>query len=315
MINSALVPVKKLIDRLPARPHAGAMKAIFVTGVARSGTTLLFSLMNSSPSAWSLYREEHAIFEWNVGLRANLDHDTGNVLDESDATAERADAIRSFYWKRLKNPELFGQLAHWRQIAGHGSIAYRRILSHPCVIVDKNPKHLYRIPFLQKVFPDPHFVFIRRAPESNIYSLYEGWLSGRYKTYGLKATDDITGSRLQWSFELPPGWKSWINHGVLAICCFQYAAAKAAIDRATASLDPSRYTVVGYEELIENPTATITMLYEKLGFAPSTLLKSDIVRLPVLNEVTPPSPEKWRVIAREIKETLQKFRDELRIEL
>ncbi len=42
-------------------------------------------------------------------------------------------------------------------------------------IVDKNNQNGLSVPYLYRLFPDAHFVYIKRNPGDNINSLIQGW--------------------------------------------------------------------------------------------------------------------------------------------
>jgi hypothetical protein len=160
----------------------------------------------------------------------------------------------------------------------------------PIRIVDKNPKHCFRIPFLKSLFPDAQFVFLYRRPEANISSLIEGWKSGRYATYEVPRA----GETFQWHFDLPPGWEEWINMGLPERCAHQWVGYNRALLRAERTLPDEAVVRCHYEEMVKRPLETARSLCAALDVQMSDPIREHCEELPVVNSVSAPDPEKWR---------------------
>jgi LPS sulfotransferase NodH len=287
-----------------AMPSGASLPApIFITGCARSGTTLLFSLLSSASSLWSSYSEEHGIYEWDIGLHPDLLAGESNVLESAACTQERVARIHTYLWHRVANPELFG-ISHLhknrliRRAAFGMSRQWKRLMRKPVRVVEKNPKHVYRLPFLRAVFPDAKFIFLVRDGRSNIASLIEGWESGRFRTYRLPRP----GGRetLQWSFELPPDWQAWRERPMIEQCAFQWVAANEYVTRATKQLPPTHGMVVSYERLIVSPLAEMERICQFLGVEMDPAMRRLCAAPPELNFLTRPHQDKWRNRASEL---------------
>ena len=50
-------------------------------------------------------------------------------------------------------------------------------------ILEKTPKNALRVPFLARVFPQAHFVYLYRDVRETLASMIEAWNSGRFVTY------------------------------------------------------------------------------------------------------------------------------------
>ncbi len=55
--------------------------------------------------------------------------------------------------------------------------------------VDKNNQNGLAIPYLRALFPDAHFVYIKRGPGDNINSLIEGWRRPPAESRWVEVTD------------------------------------------------------------------------------------------------------------------------------
>jgi len=264
---------------------------VFIAGPARSGTSLLLSILSKASGLWSPYRELHGIYEWRVGLAPDFTgHPNGtsgrddNVLTDEHATPSRAEAVPKELFRESTNIELLntthsvGAIYHLLRAV---SRAWKRVRMQPIRVVDKNPKHCFRVSFLRELFPEAQFVFLYRSPEANISSLIEGWESGEYATYRVP----WEGERFQWHFDLPPGWKHWVTMSLPERC---------ARLRAEERLPESDFVRCHYEEMIEQPLRTARSLLYCLDVEVTRPVRDHCESLPVVNSVTAPDPEKWR---------------------
>lgn len=268
---------------------------VFVLGGARSGTSLLFHLLGASPGVWSAYRELHALYEWEVGLQPDVVRGGSNVLGAEHATPEVIRAVRRALFHAVSNRELAGFPSDWFPRAsvwlGRGARVTNWALRRPLRVVEKNPKHCFRVPFLRAVFPDARFVFLYRHARSNIHSLIEGWDSGRYQTYAMAGT----GVPIErWSFDLPPGWTAWAREALPARAAHQWVGYNRALLDAERALPEGERIRCYYEDLVAHPLPVARRVFEALGL-PLTgpALRAGILP-PVVNTVTAPSSEKWR---------------------
>ena len=122
--------------------------------------------------------------------------------------------------------------------------------------VDKTPESCLRIPYLDALFPDAAFVFLRRRAADNVSSLIEAW-HARPRFVKYRLPEDLTGlgplSGDQWSFTLVPGWRELLGEPLEEICARQYVASNEAVLEARAFTDESRWADVFYEELVGDP--------------------------------------------------------------
>jgi hypothetical protein len=169
---------------------------------------------------------------------------------------------------------------------------YKRCVRGSLRIVDKNPKHVYRFPFLRAVFPDAKFIFLVRDGRSNIASLIEGWESGQFQTYLLPRPGGQ--GTLQWSFELPPDWQAWMEKPMIEQCAWQWIAANEFVTRATAYLKPTEGMVVSYERLVASPLVEMERICQLLKVEMDPAMRRLCAAPPEINFLTRPSPEKWR---------------------
>jgi hypothetical protein len=116
---------------------------VFIFGNTRSGTTIVQKVMAT-----------HAgIAEWYEPNALWLFADPGRMhdeFDESDATYKVKQYIRNRFLKYQKR---------------HGN----------CVVVEKTPQNILRIPYVRAIFPEAAFLYIVRNPFSFISSVEYKW--------------------------------------------------------------------------------------------------------------------------------------------
>ena len=256
---------------------------VIIVSVPRAGSTLLFEQMRRFVGLWSIGGESHAIFNAFPALRAeNAAFDSGS-LGAGHAVPEVCDLMRRCFLflaaDDLGRPFL--------QLPGRERPASLALL-------EKTPRNAINIPFLLEVFPRARFVYLTRAPQQNIASIFEAWKvglsTGRFVTFrGLPGWD-----REAWCFLLPPGWRELRGRSLAEIASFQWAAGNRIIMDELQGLAPERWTTVSYEALTAEPPATLARLAEfagverpRIDLAPSDLPLSRTT-------LTPPDPDKWR---------------------
>ncbi|MGD9602581.1 MAG: sulfotransferase [Gammaproteobacteria bacterium] len=219
-----------------ARPRAE--RPIFVIGCSRAGTTLVYKTLSESGEIGTLQRETHDFW---VDLHPLSDkHWNTHGLNAEDASAaDRAYVTRYFY----------AQTGHARW-------------------VDKNNQNGLCVGYLDALFADAHFVFIKRSPGDNINSLIEGW--GRPEEFAtwsdaLPEPVNIDGRYRKWCFFLADGWRDYLSRPIEEVCAFQYRALNAAVLADKARIPPARWTEIFYEDILRDPVGTFRGVFEHCG--------------------------------------------------
>ncbi len=296
-------------------------KPVILIGAPRSGTTLLFSILASSRELWSLYTEGEVIFRRWLHP-ALIGWSRGNRLNENDLSEELRKTLHEELYRRAMNLQRFFPALESKIYAGSRFRERWRCrflgpltgIARPASVrfVEKTPKNSLRVPFLSALFPDATFIFLTREGRSNVSSLIDGWRTGgRFRTYEMPTDLDIDGypEKRQWTFVLPPGWERYASGRTLAdVCAFQYVTCNDTALRDLSSLPADQVVRVRYEDLVNDPEATVTSLCESLGLRYEGALRSMTETLPIVNTSTPPSAEKWRRHAREIDSVLPMIR-------
>ena len=232
-------------------------RPIFVLGCPRSGTTLLLQALLQSPELGSVHSEGHILWD---AYHHPRERDWGSdALHADDVSARERDyiylAVR--LWTRGRR------------------------------FVDKTPESCLRIAYLNELFPDATYVFLRRRAADNVNSLMEGWRARpRFVKYRLP-------SGHPWSFVLVPGWREFVGAPLEEICARQYVACNEAVLDAREAIEPSRWHELSYEELVAAPTEALGTVFNRLDLRyPSEAERA--VSTPTRTALTAPRPEKWR---------------------
>ena len=265
--------VRRNVPRAVAQPLAAVLppapppeRPILLVGCPRSGTSALLQAFRS-PELGSVQAEGHIL--WDPFHPKPRDSD---ALDAGDVT----DRERAYVYWAIR---LF--------------VRGRRLL-------DKTPENCLRLPYLDALFPDARFVFLRRRAADNVNSLIEGWRARpRFVTHRLPVPLETIGlpDPQLWSFALFPGWREVVSAPLEEICARQYVACNEAVLSARARMDATRWLDVAYEELVASPEAEIRRLFESLGvaFTPAVAAFAETLdRRVSATALTPPKPGKWR---------------------
>ncbi len=209
---------------------------VFVVGCSRAGTTLVYKTFSESKELGSLQKETHDFW-------ANL-----HPPEERSWSGHEIPATSASNFDRVQASRLF-----------YSATGRRRI-------VDKNNQNGLSIPYLYALFPDAHFIFIKRNPGDNIDSLIKGWgKAGEFGTWSaaLPAEVDVdNGAYRSWCFFLAEGWRDYCRSSIEEVCAFQYESINRAILGAHKKIPDGQWHEVSYEALLANPVNEFRRLFE-----------------------------------------------------
>ena len=268
--------VRRSTPRLVAKPLSSVVRLgpprrpLFVIGCPRSGTSALLQLFLQSEELRSVQSEGHIL--WDAYHHPRDRGWDSDALTAADVTPrERAyvhTAVR--LWVRGRR------------------------------FVDKTPENCLRISYLDALFPDARFVFLRRRAADNVSSLIEGWRARpRFVKYRLPeplhGIAPLDGER--WSFVLVPGWRELRDAPLEQVCARQYVTCNEAVLDARAAHDADRWVDVAYEDLVAAPVDEVRRVFGAVGVAVTPAVEAfaaSLDRRPAATAVTPPRRDKWR---------------------
>jgi hypothetical protein len=211
-------------------------RPIFVIGCSRAGTTVLYKTLAASQELGSLNRETHDFW---VALHPLAEKNWAtHALSEQDATPQDRDVVTRYFYAGNGNPR-------W---------------------IDKNNQNGLCVPYLQALFPEAFFIYIKRSPGDNINSLIEGWgKEGKFSTWSdaIPARVEVDDGRYtKWCFFLSDGWRQYLKAPVEEVAAFQYRAMNEAIMVAKEKVPEEKWVEVFYEDLVRDPVAGFRAIFQ-----------------------------------------------------
>jgi hypothetical protein len=258
-------PLSALLPAFPA-----PRRPILLIGCPRSGTSVLLQAVLESRELRSIQSEGHILWDAYHHPR-----DRGWNSDALGA-ADVLEREREYIYCAI------------------------RLLVRKRRFIDKTPANCLRIPYLDALFPDAAFVFLRRRAADNVSSLIEGWRARpRFVKYSLperlEGLGPLNGNL--WSFVLVPGWRELRSASLAEICARQYVACNEAALAARGAIDDSRWIDVAYEDLVRSPADEVSRLFERLGLHFTDVVANRAAALGRTlgpTAITAPKRGKWR---------------------
>lgn len=222
-----------------ARPAVD--RPLIVVGCSRAGTTLVYKTLSESCELGTLQRETHDF--WGGLHPLETRGWATHALGAGDASPHDRDVVARHFFSHTGR---------------------RRF-------VDKNNQNGLCVPYLQALFPDAHFVYVKRSPGDNLHSLIEGWgKPDAFATWSerLPAEVAVDGGRYRrWCFFLAEGWRDYVSAPIEAVCAFQYRAMNESILAARSAVPAGQWTEIGYEDLVRDPVAGFREVFARCGLA------------------------------------------------
>jgi len=264
---------------LPADNHRSGdriVRPILIVSTPRSGSTLLFETLAQAPGLFTTGRESHMRIEQVADFHPARRGWSSNRLDAADASPAAVEDLERRFYAALRDRD------------GRPPTGEVRLL-------EKTPKNALRVPFFDAAWKDSLFVYLYRDPRQTLASMIEAWLSGRFVTY-----PQLPGWGLpRWSMLLVPGWPDLRDQPLPEIAARQWATTTDILVGDLMQIGPARVLAIDYEDVSNDPQATLLGLTSRLGLQWDVQLGS---ALP-LSQYTyePPLPDKWRKFEAEIE--------------
>ena len=250
--------------------HLKVERPIFVVGCSRAGTTLVYKTLSESREIGTLQRETHDFWARLHPLQEK-NWET-HALSDDDASDHDRDYVARYYYSRTGKTRF----------------------------VDKNNQNGLCVPYLCALFPDAHFVYVKRNPGDNLNSLIEGWrrpeefASWSRDLPARVAIDD--GKYKRWCFFLTEGWQQFVNARIEDVCAFQYNAINQSILDAKPDIPDQRWHEVFYEDLVRDPVGQFRSMFTSCGLAFDERLErhcNNVLSLPY-NAFSAIRVDKWK---------------------
>jgi hypothetical protein len=267
------------------------IKPIVIIGAPRSGTTFLKEALSFHKEIWHLPSESHHILEGPLHPR-NFSNTSNRPDKEFDLDLMEVDAIRSQFFRQAVNLSIipFGKSvvssSRKHRFSRKLSIVIFGLLSkfskgESIIFLEKTPKNSVRIEAITRIFPEAKYIFLKRDPVDNIFSLFRGWEEKtgffykvlnkgrpRFANSGYKFSElanfGITDS--YWRFVLPPQWQAEKFHDLLDIVIFQYKKSnELAEEDARRFINPENIFKIDYEKLKSDTELSVKEILEFCG--------------------------------------------------
>lgn len=311
--------------------------AIIIIGCPRSGTSLLYNLLSESDSLWSMGLESKQIIE-KYHHPSFKDWISG-ALESSDLTPEsKAWMLNSFevrsapgsFWRRvnqlrtwLRGNKIWRKFKNQSQTRSpFGSISsslptqsmellqmlnilrnhIRFSVDQKKTFLEKTPENCLRLPFLEALFPKIKVIHLVRDGRANVHSLMEGWRQPHlFPGYQVPKPVCIPGdTRGRWAFTLIPGWDELLDKPLEEVCAWQWVRCnQAALAYEEETSVP--HIRIHYEDLINKSSQTLRSITTFLDLPFEENFGHIDNKLPQVNVLSKPDPDKWRQSSREIK--------------
>lgn len=239
-------------------------KPVIILGCPRSGTSLLFTILSESKHLFSLYRESQDIYDSFYRKKAKeLKIYDNDALTKEDLTDEIKEFMLGEFHKYALNSRPVGYvmreyllksdlLEGFAKMITSANTFYKNRFIKSYRMVEKNPRNCFRIPFINKLFEDALFIYLKRDGRTNISSLIEGWkrpteyLRVPRPAIPLNIKGDEHG---KWRYVLPPGWENYIDKSLEEVCAFQWISSNKTVLEELKNIEDKRKMVISYEDL------------------------------------------------------------------
>ncbi len=245
-------------------------RSIFIVGCSRSGTTAVYKTLSLATALASLRKESHEF--WNDLHPPGENNWESHMLGTEQANKIDHEAVSRYFYRHV----------------GAGRF------------VDKANQNCFRIPYLNKLFPDAFFVFVKRDGRDNINSLIHGW--DRPDEYGAWSQDLPVEVRInqgtykRWCFFLFPEWRNYLNSLIEEVCAKQWVEANRSILMAKKDIPGNRWIEVFYEDILNSSTKTFQSVFRQLELPFDEAMKrhcESMVENPY-NAFSTPRLHKWK---------------------
>ena len=271
-------------------------RPVFVIAAPRSGSTLLFQLLDAHPDLVSWPGEAHPAF------------DAAEPLDHDPALGHRWPAeYATEQVRRVLSRELYLGRLRARRAAGLPVSRRERLGLRKVRLLEKTPANVVRSSALARLFPTARIVYLHRDAPASIGSLIESWETPS----GAHARGIVKGREIHWMMLATPGWLDLGDESAPVKSAFQWRAATEIALADLAEIEPSRVLRLSYEDLVREPEVQLRRVlgHCRLSEAPQVLEKAAMVGTPGKTSLSAPRPDKWRERAAEIEPLLPDLAD------
>ncbi|MDA9913165.1 sulfotransferase [Candidatus Nanopelagicales bacterium] len=152
------------------------------------------------------------------------------------------------------------------------------------VFIDKDTRHVYRLPLLLAMFPQAKFIWITRDSAEVVDSLVRAWQHPRFFfSYQLPEPLDINGYTTPehpwtshwWNVSLPPSWRDYTGADLRTVCSGQVQSALAHVEEYRSRLNRNGSLVTTtYADVVADPRAELERIGAFIGLSAEGVAKA-----------------------------------------
>jgi LPS sulfotransferase NodH len=271
-------------------------RPVLVLAAPRSGSTLLFDMLERHPALTSWPFEAHRAF--SAAQPVGHDPALGHRWPPSYAT----EAVRRALSRELYLGGVAARRRHGLPVGRLEPLALRRVR-----LLEKTPANVLRIGALARLYPDACLVYLHRDAPASIGSLIEAWETPS----AAHATVVVDGREVSWMMLAAPGWLDLVDAPLPKRAAFQWQAGTQWALADLAEVPAERVVRLSYEDLVADPVGQLRRVLDHCGLAadPAVLAAADQVGSAGRTSFSAPDPDKWRARAADIEPLLPGLAD------
>lgn len=253
-----------------APPDPRFDRPVIILSSPRSGSTLLFETLAKARGLYTVGGESHIQIEGIAELHPSSRQFDSNALAAVDASDMVTSRLRTRFDSALRDRD--GKAPPTGRIR----------------LLEKTPKNALRVPFLRKVFPEAHFIYLHRDPREVLSSMIEAWTSGQFRTY--PRLPGWTGQ--PWSLLLVPGWRELAGLSLPELVARQWEITTRTLLDELEQVPAERVQRVDYTAFVADPQGESRRLCSALGLEFDLDLGKTLPNS--VHTLSAPAAEKWR---------------------
>ena len=282
MVAVAGIEVRSMIARLTLEC---LVRPVVIVSAPRSGSTLLAETLRELPQIWTIGGESHRILESLPSLTPRARGYASNRLVAEDLTARMRTRLQAIFLGGMRDRKRRPYVKHR--------------LGSPARFLEKTPRNVIRVPFLNALFPDALFVLLVRDPRQNVSSIMDAWQAGERfvnlrKLPGWEAGEAWKAG--EWKLLLTSGWRELRAPSLADVAALQWSEANELAIRDLELVPADRKCTVDYDELVADPMTTLQRVCAFAGLGMDPEFRARLAGGLALSSATvsPPRADKWK---------------------
>ena len=282
MVAVAGIEVRSMIARLTLEC---LVRPVVIVSAPRAGSTLLAETLRELPQIWTIGGESHQILESLPSLTPRAKGYASNRLVAEDLTARMRTRLQAIFLGGMRDRKRRPYVKHR--------------LGSPARFLEKTPRNVIRVPFLNALFPDALFVLLVRDPRQNVSSIMDAWQAGERfvnlrKLPGWEAGEAWKAG--EWKLLLTSGWRALRAPSLADVAALQWSEANDLAIRDLEVVPADRKCTVDYDELVADPMTTLQRVCAFAGLSMDLEFRARLAGGLAHSSatVTPPRPDKWK---------------------